>query len=94
MRGTLLVVALLVTACMPPHVTKQGPPIGDQPGGGDRELPTGLRAPRSEAASKKVSAKEEPNILVAADRSRCSVSEQKYRETSLGESVFCAWSKQ
>jgi len=93
MRGTLLVVALLVTACMP-HVTKQSPPIGERPGDGGRELPTGLRAPRSEATSKKVSAKEEPNILVAADRSRCSVSEQKYRETSLGESVFCAWSKQ
>jgi len=56
-------------------------------------MPPGVTTQQSGLASKKVSGKEEPNVLLAADRTRCTVSADKYRETAVGESVLCAWSK-
>jgi len=41
---------------------------------------------------KPVSTKEAPTSLVAADGTRCLVSEAKFRETAAGERVWCFWS--
>jgi len=46
---------------------------------------------RAESRRKAVAGKEEPFTLVAEDKSRCRVPEQQFRETSLGELVWCAW---
>lgn len=40
---------------------------------------------------KPVVAKEPPTSLIAADGTRCLVSEQKYRDTALGSPVWCFW---
>lgn len=40
---------------------------------------------------KPVSAKEAPNSLLAADGTRCLVSEQKFREAAEGRKVWCFW---
>lgn len=40
---------------------------------------------------KPVSAKEAPNSLLAADGTRCLVSEQKFRDTAEGSKVWCFW---
>jgi hypothetical protein len=48
---------------------------------------------RTGLSSKKVNGKEEPNVLLAADRTRCIVGADKFRETSIGESVMCAWTQ-
>ena len=90
MRSALIAGFAIVTACIPPQ---GAPQIGGRPGDGGREMPPGMTTPQSGVASKKVSGKEEPNVLLAADRTRCTVSEDKYRETAIGESVLCAWSK-
>jgi hypothetical protein len=90
MRLALLVAFSVATACVP---TNTHPEIGGLPNDRGRSVPAGVTAPRSEVASKKVSGKEDPNVLIAADRTRCTVSADKYREVALGESVLCAWAK-
>lgn len=92
MRLALIVVLGVATACMPTRSNTR-PDIGAMPGDGGRDMPVGTTAPRSELGSKKVNGKEDPNLLLAADRSRCTVSAAKYRETAIGESVLCAWIK-
>ena len=92
MKAALLVVLVIGTACIPSQNTR--PQIGARPGDGGREMPPAMTAPRSGLTSKKVSGKEDPDVLFAADRTRCTVSVEKYREVSIGESVFCAWGNQ
>src|SRR5262245_37236610 len=41
--------------------------------------------------TKRVAAKEEPTTLIADDRSRCVVTERKFRETAIGSDVLCDW---
>jgi hypothetical protein len=43
-------------------------------------------------ADKPVASKESPTALLAADGTRCLVTEEKYRNTALGERVWCFWS--
>jgi len=70
------------------HLSK--PTIGR---GGDSDRPTtSVRSAGGIAPTRKaVAGKEEPFTLVAEDKSRCRVPEQQFRETSLGELVWCAW---
>jgi hypothetical protein len=42
-------------------------------------------------ARKKVVDKREPTWLIAGDRTRCSVSTEKYERTGIGDRVICAW---
>ena len=60
-----------------------------------REMPgsTSGRSPDVEpaVASKRVAAKEPPLTLVAEDGSRCAVTESKYNNARIGDTVFCAW---
>ena len=91
MRLTGVLLLLVTTACVPGILTRRPPQPG--PGDGGRELPAGVARSRAEWGTKKVTGKEDPNVLIAADQARCVVSAEKYREVSPGESVFCAWAK-
>ena len=54
----------------------------------------GQRASGSTEANvsrKRVDAKEEPATLVAADRTRCAVTDERFRDTKVGETVTCDW---
>ena len=42
-------------------------------------------------SEKAVHGKEPKTILVAHDGSRCQVTEKRYRETAVGEKVWCVW---
>lgn len=42
-------------------------------------------------ARKPVARKEAPHSLYAADRTRCTVSEEKFNRTGLGDQVWCVW---
>jgi hypothetical protein len=42
-------------------------------------------------ASKRVAAKEAPLTLIAEDGARCTVTESKFNNTRVGDTVFCAW---
>lgn len=63
----------------------------------DRQLPGTARSqPAGEVSTpavtqRTVAAKDEPATLVATDRSKCTVSADKFRETVVGEKVWCLW---
>ena len=88
MRRLTLVLLVLMAACIPNQ--PESWPLGTE--GGDRELPRN-RPVTSEngLAQKVVNAKEEPATLIAADRTSCQVTSQKFRETILGTKVWCLW---
>ena len=54
---------------------------------------TGQGAVESRMTTKRVAAKEGPTTLIADDRSRCAVTERKYRDTEIGDDVACDWRK-
>jgi hypothetical protein len=89
---TLLVVALVVLASCQPPAPYRPPLIGPRTPGDDRQVPAApTTRPGTHLSTKKVDAKEAPNVLIAVDATRCTVNEKKYREVSLGESVTCLW---
>lgn len=46
----------------------------------------------STAVSRKVVArKEDPSTLIAQDRTRCAVPATKYRDSAVGDNVWCDW---
>jgi hypothetical protein len=91
MKRALIVVLAMTAACI--QRTTGRPQIGPAgPGEGGRDMPPAMTTTtRTGLSSKKVNGKEEPNVLLAADRTRCIVSAEKFRETSIGESVLCGW---
>lgn len=89
MRRALLFLAIAASACALPHVSKQKPPFSDD--GGDRELPQGMAVTEKGLSQKAVNGKEEPATLMSADRQSCIVTAKKFRETAIGDKVWCAW---
>jgi hypothetical protein len=64
----------------------------------DRALPRPIADRRTgdggvRETKKKVVAKEEPQMLVANDRTHCSVDPEQYRQTAVGDEVACVWSQ-
>jgi hypothetical protein len=85
MRTAILVVAVSLVGCVRP----EHPGITNV-GGGSR-VPRTAGATRAAISQKVVSGKEEPTTLIARDGSTCSVSAERFRETAIGEKVWCAW---
>ena len=48
--------------------------------------------PEVRAIRKKVNGKEDPSTLIAIDRSSCIVPADKFKDTKIGDTVFCDWS--
>ena len=89
MRTLTLSILILLGGCSY-HRTGRLDPA--RPGGGDRELPRNRPETLESSWSQKVvNAKEEPATLIAADRTRCTVSAQKFKETVVGTQVWCLW---
>ncbi|HMA23673.1 MAG TPA: hypothetical protein VKP00_06755 [Gemmatimonadaceae bacterium] len=40
---------------------------------------------------KRVAGKQEPATLIADDRSRCTVTAERFRDTKVGDNVICDW---
>lgn len=88
MRVAILALAFAAMGCAR-YQTVQKPG-----GGGAREMPTGTTSQgnrTSPLGRKAVYGKEDPATFIAQDGTRCSVTEKRYRETALGEIVWCAW---
>jgi hypothetical protein len=51
----------------------------------------GMLATDGQLARKEVAAKEEPATLIAADRSRCTVTSDRFKNTSVGSKEICDW---
>lgn len=56
------------------------------PRAGGRGVPVGL-------GEKPVASKEPPTSLIAVDGTRCLVTEEKFRNTAVGERVWCYWTQ-
>lgn len=54
-------------------------------------LPIGWGPFEPGLAPKEVAGKREPNELVAADRTRCSVDRERFASVEIGERVWCLW---
>ena len=89
---------LLVLAGCLPYARQRSRPVG--PGmGGEPALPDprGGAAGRvidtllSGAARKEVAGKEEPATLIAVDRTRCTVTADRFRDVRTGDVVWCVW---
>ena len=76
-----LIVLMAVGCSRMQHLTQPGQ------GGGDRALPGGSSSSSSAPplSRKSVNGKENPVTLIALDGTRCAVTDQRYRETSIGE---------
>ena len=71
------------------------PPVfgrgGESPGRATPAAPTGGRADAGEVAQKEVGGREAPASLISIDGWTCLVTEKRFRETAVGERVWCAW---
>jgi hypothetical protein len=93
-RPLVLIAATTSLAC----VTSRNRTPGGLPADPTRTAVTGQvggqRATAStqpNASRKRVDAKEEPATLVAVDRTRCTVTEPRFRDTRVGDNVTCDW---
>ena len=91
-----LLVALALAggaACRPNR-----PALGELPGSQrTRDTLTGVpsrnTASARETVEKKVDGKRAPRTLVATDNSWCTVDEEQFAQTKIGDLVTCAWAK-
>lgn len=71
--------------------------LGELPGSGPRTRDTLMAQPTittptaREAVEKRVDVKRAPRTLVAPDASWCTVSDERFADTRLGDYVRCAW---
>ena len=90
-------VALLVALATLPACQPNRPAIGEIPGSERTRdtltIPSRRSASARETVEKKVDAKRAPRTLVATDNSWCTVDEQQFAQTKIGDLVNCAWTK-
>jgi len=81
--------ARVMVGCIP---RLERPPFGGHGGhgGGGGVTPSGSSDGAS-VSEKVVPAKQEPSTLIAFDGTRCVVTANRFRETVIGEKVWCAW---
>jgi hypothetical protein len=92
-RPLMLVLATASLACATSGKSGMGP-AADPTRAAVSGNVVGQRASASSTANasrKRVDAKEEPATLVAPDRTRCTVTEQRYRDTKVGDNATCDW---
>jgi hypothetical protein len=88
--------ALMLAACTR---TSRGASVGAARGSGTpgaAALPAPAGQPATATSSpnmsrKRVAAREEPATLIADDRSRCTVTAERFRDTKVGDNVICDW---
>jgi hypothetical protein len=97
--GFALVTAVTLSAC-----TQLGRRTGTGPRGlpapsevqSPGSLPSvGTQSPTGRttavASRKRVAEKEEPATLIASDRTRCTVTANRFKDTQIGDDVVCDW---
>jgi hypothetical protein len=95
MREAIVLVVMLSLGCTSigtrQRTTDVHPGTAKMPGDErtTKQAPTAVVGTGS--SRKRVKAKEAPATLVADDNARCTVTEQRYRDTSVGDRVMCAW---
>ena len=91
---TALMIVTISVACTTSRNTRPGAnPMDPTRAAIDGKVP-GQRAGGStepNVSRKRVDSKEEPATLVAADRTRCTVTEERFRDTKVGDNATCDW---
>ena len=67
---------------------------GGAPGASALPTPAGQAVTAKSTANmslKRVTGKEEPATLIAADRSQCTVTPDRFRNTKVGDNALCDW---
>jgi hypothetical protein len=93
-RSLALIVGAVSLACVKSRTTTAGGLPADPTRTAVTGQVPGQRATASSqpnASRKRVDAKEDPATLVAVDRTRCTVTEPRFRDTKVGDSVTCDW---
>jgi hypothetical protein len=86
------VFALIATNCIvldPPRVDPMSGARGIEET--SPTTPTGNSKPDRGVMPKRVTGKQEPNILLAGDGTSCLVTAERYRKVQLGKFEVCAW---
>jgi hypothetical protein len=85
-------VALAAASCVLPGGQQVDPLSGGQQGETTpRPMPEGRSTPERGIMPKRVTGKQEPNLLLADDGTSCAVTADRYREVQLGKYAVCAW---
>src|SRR5436190_23402525 len=91
-------VVVVLSACTRGHPLGSSPPEARRTGtegaiGGPIRSGAGttVSAGGAAASRKRVTGKEEPGTLIASDRTQCIVTAGRFKETSIGENVWCDW---
>ena len=77
---------LVLAACILPGGQRVEPTSG-----GPGILVTSPQTPTRGPSRKRVSAKQEPDMLVAEDGTSCRVGKDRYREVEVGTDQLCGW---
>ena len=88
-----LSVVLISAACLGAAacVKTTAPPLGFPIPATSTMSGQGMLSTDGGLARKEVAAKEEPATLVAADRSRCMVSAERFKNATVGSREICDW---
>ena len=89
MRLALVAMLLLTLAGCRWKGMNDRPTLGGRGGGA---TPSGGAVSAGSLTEKTVTAKQEPATIIAFDGSVCVVTEGRFRETVIGEKVWCVWS--
>lgn len=70
-----------------------GEPASGVPGaeGTSASVPKRGGTPTRGLLRKRVTAKQDPNLLIAEDRTSCPVTAERYRDVDVGDHELCAW---
>lgn len=91
LRLFLAVAALAPIGCAAQPLGGSRAPGAALPTTGGTSGPSATAVP-SAVSRKKVNGKEEPATLIALDRTRCTVTEARFRDIKVGDDVICTWS--
>ncbi|HET7188531.1 MAG TPA: hypothetical protein VFI52_10265 [Gemmatimonadaceae bacterium] len=95
-RPTFVALVATLTLLATPACRPNKPSLGELPGSARTRdslmgLPPRRTATARETVEKRVDAKRAMNTLVAGDNSWCTVSDEQFAQTRIGDSVRCAW---
>jgi hypothetical protein len=85
---------LSAAACAKSRAYPPGAPGNPIPAPTTAQMPTsgqGMLSTDGQLTRKEVAAKEQPATLVAADRSRCAVSADRFKNATVGSRELCDW---
>lgn len=86
-----LSLAVITAACLPGGQRVDPLAGGRQVDETPRPTQQGRSTPERGIIAKRVTGKQDPNLLLADDGTSCAVSAERYADTQIGKYAVCAW---